>query len=56
VGAGGAFAAGYLSALMEELHPTDRLRRGSALAAFTVASASSWQGLPTRTELPPLTF
>lgn len=55
-GAGGAFAAGYLSGVIEELHPTDRLRRGSALAAFTVASHSPWQGLPTRTELPPLTF
>ncbi|WP_405143942.1 sugar kinase [Sphaerisporangium sp. NBC_01403] len=56
VGAGGAFAAGYLSGLLEELHPTDRLRRGCALAAFAVASGSPWQGLPTRTELPPLTF
>ncbi|RCG31605.1 sugar kinase [Sphaerisporangium album] len=56
LGAGGAFAAGYLSALLEELHPTDRLRRGSALAAFTITSASPWQGLPTRSELPPLTF
>ncbi|MCW2877381.1 MAG: Carbohydrate kinase [Sphaerisporangium sp.] len=55
-GAGGAFVAGYLSGLLEDLHPTDRLRRGSALAAFTVASNSPWQGLPTRTELPPLTF
>ncbi|MDH2429924.1 sugar kinase [Sphaerisporangium sp. TRM90804] len=55
-GAGGAFVAGYLSGLLEELHPTDRLRRGCALAAFTVTSPSSWQGLPTRAELPPLTF
>ncbi|GGK78731.1 ribokinase [Sphaerisporangium melleum] len=56
VGAGGAFVAGYLSGMLEELHPTDRLRRGAALAAFTVASPSPWQGLPTRSELPPLTF
>jgi 2-dehydro-3-deoxygluconokinase len=55
-GAGGSFAAGYLSGMIEELHPTDRLRRGCALAAFTVASHSTWQGLPTRAELPPLTF
>ncbi|MFC6079790.1 sugar kinase [Sphaerisporangium aureirubrum] len=55
-GAGGSFVAGYLSGLLEELHPTDRLRRGCALAAFTVASQSTWQGLPTRAELPPLTF
>ncbi|MFC4530044.1 sugar kinase [Sphaerisporangium dianthi] len=56
VGAGAAFAAGYLSGMLEELHPTDRLRRGSALAAFTIAGHSPWQGLPTRSELPPLTF
>jgi 2-dehydro-3-deoxygluconokinase len=54
-GAGGAFVAGYLSALLEELHPTARLRRGAALAAFTVSSPSHWQGLPTRDELPPIT-
>ncbi|ETK34182.1 sugar kinase [Microbispora sp. ATCC PTA-5024] len=52
-GVGGAFTAGYLSALLDGLHPADRLKRGIALAAFAVASPSSWQGLPTRGELPP---
>lgn len=51
-GSGDAFAAGYLSALLERLHPADRLRRGALLAAFAVSSTSEWQGLPTRAELP----
>ncbi|HEY9524966.1 MAG TPA: PfkB family carbohydrate kinase, partial [Thermopolyspora sp.] len=53
-GVGAAFVAGYLSALLEGQHPTSRLRRGAALAAFTVTSHSHWQGLPTRPELPPV--
>ncbi|MCT9931904.1 sugar kinase [Planotetraspora sp. A-T 1434] len=52
-GVGGAFVAGYLSALLDGLHPADRLKRGISLAAFSVAGPSSWQGLPTRAELPP---
>lgn len=52
-GVGGAFVAGYLSARLDGLHPADRLKRGISLAAFAVASPSSWQGLPTRGELPP---
>lgn len=51
-GAGGSFVAGYLSALLEDLHPADRLKRGSFLAGRTVASPSRWQALPTRDELP----
>jgi len=51
-GSGDAFVAGYLSALLEGLHPTDRLRRGFLLAAFASCSPSDWQGLPTRAELP----
>ncbi|MFJ2032339.1 sugar kinase [Streptosporangium sp. NPDC087985] len=51
-GSGDAFVAGYLSALLERLHPADRLRRGALLAAFAVSSTSEWQGLPTRAELP----
>ncbi|GIH62615.1 sugar kinase [Microbispora siamensis] len=50
---GGAFVAGYLSAILDGLHPADRLKRGISVAAFAVASHSSWQGLPTRGELPP---
>jgi len=52
-GVGGAFVAGYLSAMLDDLHPADRLKRGISLAAFAVASHSAWQGLPTRGELPP---
>ena len=51
-GGSGAPYAGYLSALLEGLHPTDRLRRGFLLAAFASCSPSDWQGLPTRAELP----
>lgn len=51
-GAGDAFVAGYLSALLEGLHPADRLRRGGLLAAFSSSGPSDWQGLPTRAELP----
>ncbi|WP_405088366.1 sugar kinase [Microbispora sp. NBC_01389] len=50
---GGAFVAGYLSAILDGLHPSERLKRGISVAAFAVASPSSWQGLPTRGELPP---
>ncbi|GAB1824456.1 sugar kinase [Herbidospora sp. RD11066] len=50
---GGAFVAGYLSALLDGVHPSDRLKRGMAVAAFAVASHSTWQGLPNRSELPP---
>jgi 2-dehydro-3-deoxygluconokinase len=52
-GVGGSFVAGYLSAYLDGLHPADRLKRGISLAAFAVAGHSSWQGLPTRSELPP---
>ncbi|MEU8379964.1 sugar kinase [Streptosporangium sp. NPDC048865] len=51
-GSGDAFVAGYLSALLEGLHPADRLRRGGLLAAFASSGPSDWQGLPTRAELP----
>jgi 2-dehydro-3-deoxygluconokinase len=51
-GSGDAFVAGYLSALLEHLHPADRLRRGGLLAAFAASGSSDWQGLPMRAELP----
>jgi 2-dehydro-3-deoxygluconokinase len=51
-GSGDAFVAGYLSALLEHLHPADRLRRGGLLAAFAASGPSDWQGLPMRAELP----
>ncbi|MET9343411.1 sugar kinase [Nonomuraea sp. NPDC003804] len=51
MGAGAAFAAGYLSAVLDGLTPQERLGRGAALGAAAVTSASDWQGLPTRAEL-----
>ncbi|AOS63309.1 sugar kinase [Actinoalloteichus hymeniacidonis] len=52
VGAGDAFSAGYLSALLDGEPVSERLRRGSVLGAFAVASPGDWEGLPTREELP----
>jgi 2-dehydro-3-deoxygluconokinase len=52
VGAGDAFVAGYLSALLDGLDPPSRLRRGCATAAFAVSTHGDWEGLPTRDELP----
>ncbi|MEU6997318.1 sugar kinase [Nonomuraea sp. NPDC046570] len=52
MGAGEAFVAGYLSAALDGLTPQERLSRATLLGAFAVTSASDWQGLPTRAELP----
>lgn len=51
IGAGDAFVSGYLSAALDGLDLTGRLRRGAAVSAFAVASAGDWEGLPTRPEL-----
>ncbi|WP_110336087.1 sugar kinase [Prauserella flavalba] len=51
VGAGDAFTAGYLSALLDGLGPAERLARGNRAGAFAVATAGDWEGLPTRAEL-----
>ncbi|HEX8870931.1 MAG TPA: sugar kinase [Lentzea sp.] len=50
-GAGDAFVAGYLSGVLDGLSPQDRLHRGTAVAAFAVATPGDWQGLPTRADL-----
>lgn len=52
VGAGDAFVAGYLSGLLDELPPAERLRRGNVCGAFSVSVAGDWEGLPRRHELP----
>lgn len=52
VGAGDAFAAGYLSGLLDELPAAERLRRAAATAAFAVATHGDWEGLPHRDDLP----
>ncbi|WP_443057136.1 sugar kinase [Streptomyces sp. NBC_00669] len=52
VGAGDAFVAGYLSALLDGEPPEGRLRRAVCTGAFAVASYGDWEGLPARHELP----
>jgi 2-dehydro-3-deoxygluconokinase len=51
VGAGDAFTAGYLSAVLDGLAPLDRLRRAVQVAAFCVSTDGDYEGLPTRAEL-----
>ncbi|MEO8518202.1 MAG: sugar kinase [Dermatophilaceae bacterium] len=51
IGAGDAFAAGYLSGLLDGLAPAEALRRGTLTGAFAVAAVGDWEGLPTRDEL-----
>ncbi|MFE0190552.1 sugar kinase [Streptomyces sp. NPDC058989] len=51
VGAGDAFVAGYLSALLDGEGPAGRLERGVTTGAFAVASHGDWEGAPTRAEL-----
>ncbi|GHC41023.1 sugar kinase [Streptomyces flavofungini] len=51
VGAGDAFVAGYLSALLDGADVAGRLGRGVTTGAFAVASRGDWEGAPTRGEL-----
>lgn len=51
IGAGDAFVAGYLSGTLDGLDTAGRLRRGTTVSAFAVASDGDWEGLPTRAEL-----
>lgn len=51
VGAGDAFVAGYLSALLEGGGPAERLGRGALCGAFAVSVPGDWEGLPRRGEL-----
>ena len=51
VGAGDAFVAGYLSAVVAGGSVPDRLRTGNACGAAVCAVAGDWEGLPTRAEL-----
>ena len=51
VGAGDAFVAGYISALLDDADLPTRLDRGSTTAAFAIARHGDWEGLPTRAEL-----
>ncbi|ARX83196.1 sugar kinase [Streptomyces alboflavus] len=51
VGAGDAFVAGYLSALLDGADVAGRLERAVTTGAFAVASRGDWEGAPTRGEL-----
>ncbi|OKI05420.1 sugar kinase [Streptomyces sp. CB02923] len=51
VGAGDAFVAGYLSALLDGEDVAGRLERAVTTGAFAVASSGDWEGAPTRAEL-----
>jgi 2-dehydro-3-deoxygluconokinase len=51
VGAGDAFAAGYLAATLWDLDPVDRLRTANAMGAFCVQNLGDYEGLPSRGEL-----
>lgn len=52
IGAGDAFTAGYLSALLDDESLSARLERGAVLGAFAVSGQGDWERLPTRAELP----
>ena len=51
IGAGDAFAAGYLAATLWGLDPADRLRTANAMGAFCVQNPGDYEGLPSRREL-----
>ncbi|HET6175162.1 MAG TPA: sugar kinase [Gaiellales bacterium] len=51
VGAGDAFTAGYLDALLDGASLSDSLRRGNACGAIAVSAVGDATGLPTRSEL-----
>jgi 2-dehydro-3-deoxygluconokinase len=51
VGAGDAFAAGYLSGLLDGEPPDGRLHRAILAGAFAVSVPGDWEGLPSRADL-----
>ncbi len=51
VGAGDAFAAGYLTARRAGQPVPDCLALGARVAAFAVASHGDWEGLPSRQDV-----
>ncbi len=51
VGAGDAFVAGYLGALVDGGSPLDCLRRGNLLGGAVCQVPGDWEGLPTADEL-----
>ena len=51
IGAGDAFAAGYLAATLWGSDPAGRLRTANAMGAFCVQNLGDYEGLPSRREL-----
>jgi 2-dehydro-3-deoxygluconokinase len=51
VGAGDAFVAGYLVALLDGLPAADRLRQGTRCGAFACLGPGDWESLPRRADL-----
>jgi 2-dehydro-3-deoxygluconokinase len=51
VGAGDALCAGFLSGVLDGVDVEAALERGVVAAAFAVATAGDWEGLPSREEL-----
>jgi 2-dehydro-3-deoxygluconokinase len=51
IGAGDAFAAGYLAASLWGWAPEKRLRTANAMGAFCVQTLGDYEGLPSRREL-----
>jgi 2-dehydro-3-deoxygluconokinase len=51
IGAGDAFAAGYLAASLWGWAPDKRLRTANAMGAFCVQNLGDYEGLPSRREL-----
>ncbi len=51
VGAGDAFAAGYLAELMRDRPVPERLATACAAGACAVAVTGDWEGLPSRADL-----
>jgi 2-dehydro-3-deoxygluconokinase len=51
IGAGDAFAAGYLAATVWGWAPEERLRTANAMGAFCVQNLGDYEGLPSRREL-----
>jgi 2-dehydro-3-deoxygluconokinase len=54
IGAGDAFAAGYLSELVAGKGVTSRLRTAVTTGAYACLAGGDWEGLPRRSELPML--
>jgi 2-dehydro-3-deoxygluconokinase len=51
IGAGDAFAAGYLSGHLDGLSPQDALLRAHGAAAMVCVTHGDWEGLPDRAQL-----